>query len=140
MDKQKVIKKLNEALERELNEVVRYLHQSFWVAGPGKAGLKKLCREQSRESMDHATRLGEKIVALGGDPVVKILEIYEPKRLGPEGMLKNDLKHEREALEGYREMLPLVEDDPDLKRMITQLVREEGEHVGEIERTLKRKS
>src|SRR5258705_5208574 len=79
MDKQKVIKKLNEALERELAEVVKYLHQSFWVQGASRKKMVGFFREQSLESMDHAVRLGETIVALGGVPVVKILEIYEPQ-------------------------------------------------------------
>lgn len=36
MNKEKVIQKLNDALERELTEVVKYMHQSFWVTGPKK--------------------------------------------------------------------------------------------------------
>ena len=66
MDKVKVIKRLNQGLERELNEVVRYMHQSFWVKGKNAKKLRAFFREQSSESMDHATRLGEQIVALGG--------------------------------------------------------------------------
>jgi bacterioferritin len=139
MDKAKIIKKLNEALERELNEVVRYLHQSFLVFGPDRKPIVELFRENSRESMEHATQLGEKIVALGGDPVVKILEIYEPKRLSTAEMLANDLKQETEALEGYKAMLPLVEGDVALTSMISRLIEEETEHVEEMGKMVREK-
>ena len=51
MSKEKIIKKLNEALERELAEVVKYMHQSFWVKGPQRKKMVAFFREQSQESM-----------------------------------------------------------------------------------------
>jgi bacterioferritin (cytochrome b1) len=138
MEKAKLIKRLNAALERELNEVVRYLHQSFWVKGPRAARLRAFFREQSRESMGHATRLGEQIVALGGRPVVKILEIYEPKSLSDAALLEECVVHEQTACEGYKKMLPLVKDHPRLRRLIAGLAEEEGEHIEAIRRMAKR--
>ena len=134
MDKPRIIKKMNAALERELNEVVRYMHQSFWVKGPGARRLRAFFREQSRESMGHATALGERIVSLGGRPVVKILEIYEPKSLSDAALLEECVRHEEAACAGYQKMLPLVEGDPGLKRMISGLAREEGQHIASIRR------
>jgi bacterioferritin (cytochrome b1) len=98
MDKAKVVRKLNESLERELNEVVRYMHQSFWVKGKNAKKLRAFFREQSSESMGHATRLGEHIVALGGQPVVKILEIYQPRKMSDREMLLECVEHEQAAL------------------------------------------
>jgi bacterioferritin len=132
MDKEKIIKKLNQALERELAEVVKYMHQSFWVQGPSRKKTVDFFREQSRESMDHAIRLGEKIVALGGVPVVKILEIYEPKPHSLKALLEECVKDELAAMEGYKAMLPLVKSDPGLFKMISELAAEEGQHVDEI--------
>src|SRR6266576_3287316 len=99
MNREKVVKKLNQALERELTEVVKYMHQSFWVKGPGRKKMVKFFRGQSLESMDHAARLGEKIVELGGVPVVKILEIYEPKPHSPREQLLECVAHERAAMQ-----------------------------------------
>jgi len=134
MNREKVLKKLNEALERELHEVVKYMHSSFWVQGKDRAKLVRFFREQSRESMDHATRLGERIVAMGGTPVVKILEIYEPKRLSPKAMLRDCVREEQEAMRGYLKILPLVKDDPSLHKMIKGLAQEEGGHIAGIRR------
>jgi bacterioferritin (cytochrome b1) len=138
MDKAKVVKRLNAALERELNEVVRYMHQSFWVKGPRARRLRSFFREQSAESMGHATRLGEEIVALGGRPVVKILEIYEPKALSDAALLEECVGHEEAACEGYVKLLPLVQDHPRLKRLVASLAREEGQHIEAI-RTMARR-
>lgn len=134
MDKVKVIKRLNLGLERELGEVVRYMHQSFWVKGRNAKRLRAFFREQSTESMDHATRLGEQIVALGGKPVVRILEIYEPRALSDKALLLECLQHEQEACDLYTKLLPLVQDDPGLTKVIAGLVREESGHMAGIRR------
>jgi len=132
MDKVKAIKKLNQALERELAEVVKYMHQSFWVQGPKRKKMVAFFREQSQESMGHAIRLGEKIVDMGGVPVVKILEIYEPKPQSMRAMLLECVEDERKAKEGYEKMLPLVEGDKELHKMVKGLAKEEAEHMAEI--------
>ena len=139
MSKDKIIKKLNEALGRELAEVVKYMHQSFWVKGPKRKKMVAFFREQSQESMGHAIQLGEKIVDMGGVPVVKILEIYEPKPHNMKAMLLECVEDERRAKEGYEAMLPLISGDKDLYKMIKALAKEEAGHMTEIE-TMARKS
>lgn len=133
MDKQKVIKKMNAALEREMTEVVKYMHQSFWVQGPKRKKMVDFFREQSSESMGHATRLGEQIVALGGVPVIKILEIYQPQELSMRQVLEDCVADERAAMEGYQKMLPLVEGDKALTKFVKALADEEAGHIAEIE-------
>lgn len=132
MDKKRVVKKLNESLERELNEVVRYMHQSFWVKGKNAKKLRAFFREQSSESMGHATRLGEHIVALGGQPVVKILEIYQPRKMSDREMLLECVQHEQAALDGYLKIVPLVKGNAKLTALVKGLAKEEGEHIGDI--------
>lgn len=132
MDKQKVIKRLNAALERELIEVVRYMHQSFWVKGSHARSLRSFFREQSEESMGHATKLGQAVVALGGKPVVRILEIYEPSKKSARAMLLECVEHEQTACDGYLKLLPLVKGDAKLTRLVAGLAKEEGEHISGI--------
>ena len=133
MSRDKIIKKLNQALERELAEVVKYMHQSFWVQGPKRKKMVAFFREQSQESMGHAIRLGEKIVDMGGIPVVKILEIYELKPQGMREMLLECVEDERKAKEGYEAMVPLVAHDRELSKMVKGLAKEEAGHMAEIE-------
>lgn len=139
MTKEKIIKKLNQALERELAEVVKYMHQSFWVKGPSRKKMVAFFREQSQESMGHAIQLGEKIVDLGGVPVVKILEIYEPKPHNMKALLMECVADEKRAKEGYEKMLPLMKGDKGLFNMIKGLAKEEAGHMAEI-KAMARKS
>ena len=78
MDKTKVLEALNLDLEHEMSAMIRYLHHSLIVTGPLRGSLSGLFRTMATDSMNHAIKLGEKIVALGGHPSVKIQEIYEP--------------------------------------------------------------
>ena len=66
MDKAKVIATMNEALRLELNSTLKYLDFSFRVFGPTRKPIVEHFLEEVKESLDHATMLGEKIVALGG--------------------------------------------------------------------------
>ena len=70
----KVIAGLNQALEREMGNVIRYLHHSFLVRGVNRGPLVEFFRNQAQESFQHATAIGEKIVALGGHPCRKLAE------------------------------------------------------------------
>src|SRR6201987_1302395 len=101
MDKKKVLEALNQDLEHEMAAIVRYLHHSFIVTGPIRGPLVAMFRQQAQDSIQHAIKLGEKIVALGGHPSVKVQEVYEPGDQSIEEMLREDLEMERKHLELY---------------------------------------
>jgi bacterioferritin len=134
MDKKKVIAKLNQMLEHEMAAMVRYLHHSFIVPGIGRAPIVDLMRSRAKESMDHATVLGNKVMALGGHPSVKVSEVFEP---GPKQttreMLEENLEEERRSVGQYVELLNLVKDDVALEFMVRTILLEEQEHVESLE-------
>lgn len=134
MDKKKVIAKLNEMLEHEMGNIVRYLHHSFVVPGINRAPIVSWMQNGAKESMAHATLLGNKVMALGGHPSVNVSEVFEP---GPQQttreMLEEELKSEREAVEEYSEMLQLVKDDLPLEFMVRSILLEEQEHVDSLD-------
>src|SRR3989304_3778009 len=70
MDKTKVIAAMNQALGMELASALKYLGWSFHVFGPTRKPIVEHFLEEAKESFDHATLLGDKIVALGGKPIV----------------------------------------------------------------------
>ncbi|MBX9687888.1 MAG: hypothetical protein K2X27_14375 [Candidatus Obscuribacterales bacterium] len=133
MDKKKVLEQLNLNLEHEMAAIVRYLHHSFIVTGPTRGPLLSMFRTQAQDSMQHAIQLGEKIVALGGHPSVKIQEIYEPGEQTIEEMLEEDLEMEKHHLEMYEKQLSLVQDNTALKLMLEQIIVEETAHVEQLE-------
>lgn len=138
MDKDKVIGALNEALEGELSEMVRYVHHSFHVYGQGRGPIVALLRARAKESMDHAILLGEKIIALGGNPTAKVSEVLEPKKETIEEILKDTLAAEKEALEQYKSYLSLVQDDVSLDFILRKQINDEQEHVDELEKLLRK--
>lgn len=133
VDKKLVVKALNLALERELAGMVRYLHHSFIVLGPGRGPLVQLFRSLAQDSMTHATMLGEKIVALGGHPSVKIEEIAEPGEQSLLEMLEEDIAMEEQHIEMYEQNLKDFQKDIVLKLMYEQIILEEVTHLEQLQ-------
>ena len=136
--KEKLIKALNEDLEKEMAGIVRYLHHSFIVFGPNRGPLVQMFRTQANESMAHAIQLGEKITALGGHPTVKVDQVFEPGYQSIEDMLTEDLKAEKAQLELYtRQLKEFSEENLPMKLMLEQIIIDETTHVEEIEKYLR---
>jgi bacterioferritin len=133
-----IIAQLNELLASELAGANRYLHHSFMVFGFSRTPIVSYLRQQSTESLAHAALLGEKIVALGGHPTVKIEARWEPEKHKLREMLEINLKAERDALKGYQKLLKMVpSEDVALDEMIRDLIRQEQEHLEELEKFLR---
>lgn len=96
-----LINNLNRALSLELAGVIQYLQHSFLVTGPDREVFRAFFRAQSDEAHEHATTVGDKVVALGGVPTVEPAMIRQATELAD--MLQQDLELEREALQAYME-------------------------------------
>ena len=138
MDKEKVIQVLNQALEYEMGSVVKLLHHSFLVFGPGRGPLQQFLRTRVNDSITHATQLGEKITALGGHPSINVRVEHAPGEQSIEDMLREDLENEQEAVTLYRENLDLVANDVPLDQMFRDIICEEQGHVEEFEKMLRK--
>lgn len=134
----KLIGHLNRDLERELAQIVRYLHHSFIVEGPSRGPLVGLFRQQAQESMDHAIKLGEKITALGGHPTVNVSQIFEPGDQTLEEMLEEDLEAEEEALREYKKHLNEAKGDVALRILLEQIIFEEQTHIEDLRKYLRK--
>jgi bacterioferritin len=137
MDKKKVLEALNLDLEHEMSAMIRYLHHSFIVTGPLRGSLVGLFRTMASDSMNHAIKLGEKIVALEGHPSVKIQEIYEPGDQTIEEMLAENISAEKLHLDLYERQLDLVQDNTPLRLMFEQVITDEARHIEELEMYLR---
>ncbi len=133
-----VIDQMNAQLARELEGVNRYLHHSFMVFGFSRKPIVSYFRGQSTESLDHATALGEKIVALGGHPEVEVQARWEPEEHSVREMLEINLKAEEEALDGYYRLLDLIPDgEVGLEEMIRNFIRTETDHIDELRKYIR---
>lgn len=133
MDKTKLIKMLNSALEHEMSSMVRYLHHSFIVSGPQRGSLVQFFRDKVNDSAKHSVTLGDKITALGGHPSVSITEIYEPGDQTIQEMLEEDLAVEKDHVKLYETMLDEVKDNVSLRVFLENFVCQEQQHVDELE-------
>lgn len=133
-DKNAVIKHLNDILELELAGVVRYLHYSLMARGPGRIPVVKFFQEQATESFQHAAKIGEKITALGAHPSLAVRPVPDTKSHATIEILKESLSFEKEAIEMYKKLIPLVEGDIPLEELAREMVRMETEHVEEVQK------
>jgi len=70
MSQAELIAGLNEALNRELSTIIRYMLQGSMIKGRQNQSLRAMYREEVTDEIGHAQYLADKIVMLGGTPKV----------------------------------------------------------------------
>ncbi|HLG20332.1 MAG TPA: ferritin-like domain-containing protein [Bdellovibrionota bacterium] len=141
MEKNKVIELLNKILEHELAGVVRYTHYSFMVFGYARIPIVKWLRDQASESMQHAQQIGEQITALEEHPSLKIAPLLETHKHNIDDILKESLEHEKAQLKLYHSLLEYAADQHvSLEEFTRHMIREEQEHINEVEKMLRKPS
>lgn len=127
---------LNQLYQAEMAGVMRYLHYSFMIMGHNRIPIQKWFREQAKESMDHATVLGEKITALGGHPSIEPVHVEETGNHSVRDLLSESLNFELESLDLYKKLVKLAKNDIALEELARTFVRQETEHAEEVEKML----
>jgi bacterioferritin len=133
------VRVLNEALATELVCVLRYKRHYFMAKGIHSVPVADEFLEHAGEEQEHADRIAERIVQLGGAP-----------NFNPEGMLtrshaeyvegrdlidmiKEDLVAERIAIDSYREMAAYFSPfDATTRRMLEDIQGVEEEHAEDL--------
>lgn len=138
-DKTTVIKLLNEALATEYVCVLRYYRHYFMASGMLADAVKGEFLEHAQQEQEHAHKLAERIVQLGGEPDLNPdtltkrshAEYQEGKDL--RDMVKEDLIAERIAIDSYRQMIDYIGDrDTTTKRILEGILAQEEEHADEF--------
>ncbi|HEX8776093.1 MAG TPA: ferritin-like domain-containing protein [Pyrinomonadaceae bacterium] len=135
MASKELLEHLNRALSLELASVVQYMQHSFLVTGMEREVYRSYFRKQSEESQEHATTLGDKIVALGGVPTVEPAMIRQSTDLAE--MLRQDLALEREAMEVYMAAWEACGEEKENRPVRFQLeerIYQEQLHIDELEK------
>lgn len=139
LDKDQVIKVLNEALATEIVCVLRYRFHYYMATGIHKEGAAAEFLEHSNEEQQHADRIAERIKQLGGKPELNPAIIAQTSHseyvegTSLEDMLREDLVAERIAIQTYREMITFFGDkDPTSRRMMEEILAVEEEHADDI--------
>ena len=138
MNREKVIATMNEALRMELASALKYLDFSFRVFGPTRKPIVEHFLEEAKESFDHATMLGDKIVALGGMPAVTAHVPKIPAKAGLDDILRLAIENEAAAIDIYTKILGMVQDETHLRILFENQVLAEREHLEELSKMLRR--
>jgi bacterioferritin len=136
-DKKALIAGLNEDLANELGAAILYLYQTSTATGWDGEELREFLSAEVTGEMQHAIFLAEKIASLGGKPTTMPVQHKCPKDV--KGMLKYDLKLERDAIESYKHRAMQAEEcgETALKIKLEELIVDETAHAEQIDRILR---
>lgn len=134
-----IVRLLNDALATELVCVLRYRRHHFTANGVDSPKIAEEFMVHANEELQHADRLAERIVQLGGKPD------FNPKGLSDRShadydesvdlnaMIRSNLVSERVAVESYRQMIELIGDkDSTTRRLLEDILADEEEHADEL--------
>ena len=138
-DTETAVKVLNTALATEIICVLRYKRHYFMARGIHSGPVAAEFLEHAGEEQEHADRIAERIVQLGGAPD------FAPDSLSArshseyvEGnslvdMIKEDLVAERIAIDSYREMIRYFAPfDSTTRTMLEEITATEEEHADDL--------
>ena len=138
-DPKVVCRVLNEALATEIVCVLRYKRHYFMADGIASDSVKQEFAEHATEEQEHADRIAERIVQLGGEPdlnpdtLTKRSHSEYAEGTSLVDMLREDLVAERIAIESYREIVEWLHGkDSTTKRMMEEILAVEEEHADDI--------
>ncbi|MEK7347551.1 MAG: ferritin-like domain-containing protein [Candidatus Eisenbacteria bacterium] len=137
MDKQQLMKNLNEDYAGELGAIIQYLTYAAKVTGPYRPQLATFFLTEVADEQLHAQFLANKIVAMGGDPTTVPRPV--PAAKSNREMLEAVLAAERRATKDYTQRAREADElgDKGLAVQLEDMVRDESGHSDETERILR---
>lgn len=139
IDKNAVVKALNNIMEMELAAVVCYTHYSLMVYGYNRIPIVSWFREQATESLNHANQAGELVTGLGAHPSLNIGPILETHKHDIRDILLESLAVEKKTLEYYKTLHDLVKDKSVmLEEYARTMIAQEEAHCIEVDKMLRK--
>ncbi|MCA9936764.1 MAG: ferritin-like domain-containing protein [Ardenticatenaceae bacterium] len=137
MDKQTLIKNLNEDLAGELGAIIQYITYAAKATGPYRPQLAQFFLTEVADEQLHAQFLANKIVALGGEPTTEPRPV--PAAHSNHEMLQAILAAEQQAAKDYTQRAQEADayGDKGLAVQLEDMVRDESGHSEETERMLR---
>ncbi|AMB81292.1 MULTISPECIES: ferritin-like domain-containing protein [Pseudomonas] len=143
-NREEILRLLNESLATEWVCVLRYKRHYFMATGIKAHVAAQEFLEHATQEMEHADKLAERIVQLGGEPE------FNPDLLSKNShaqyvagknlkeMVYEDLVAERIAVDSYREIIQYIGDkDPTTRRIFEEILAQEEEHADDMADLLK---
>ncbi len=145
IDVEKLIEKLNKALADEWLAYYQYWVGSKVIMGPMRTDAETELMEHANDELRHADMLADRIVTLGGTPLLTPQQWYEKTNCGYEApedewieaILNQNIEGERCAIDVYRDLMNFVgQKDPVTYEMSREILQDEIEHEEDLENIL----
>ncbi|MDZ7260618.1 MAG: ferritin-like domain-containing protein [candidate division KSB1 bacterium] len=142
VDVKKLIESLNKAYADEWLAYYQYWVGAKIAKGPMRGAVAAELEEHAAEELKHAGMLTERIIQLGGTPILKPEDWYKMSNCGydaPEdpsvkALLKQNIKGEQCAIEVYQKLLQSVKDkDPVTYNLVLEILEDEIEHEEDLQ-------
>lgn len=135
---QALIDGLNEDLANEYAAVIQYRTYASAVSGPYRQELRQFFTTEIGDELGHAQLLADKIVGLGGQPVVQAARVRLTD--DPREMLKNSLEDEEATIGRYiaRRKQAETAGEVGLSIDLDTIIADETKHRDELRMMLKR--
>ncbi len=136
MSNEQLLNGLNDALNREVSTFLRYMLQGASIKGAQWESVRQMYLAEVADEVGHAQFLSEKIIMLGGTPVLN--PDLTPPPSDVETMLKNDIAMEQKDVTGYMQLAELAEQAGlfDLKMKMEEQAADEAGHAEIMQRLL----
>jgi bacterioferritin len=136
MDKDDLIKLLNQDLETEFQSIVQFVQHVATVTGAEYTSTVDELRLHLTQELAHATALAEQIDFLGGEPSTHVPEITTVT--DSRAALEADLALETTQLQHYRERVQQANDIglADVAEALRPLLTQTQEHVRDLSTAL----
>ena len=145
MNVSKLIEFLNKAFADEWLAYYQYWIGTKVVKGPMRGAVEAELEEHAEEELEHAEDLAERIIQLGGTPLLKPDEWYKmtncgydsPKDPSIKKILEQNIKGEQCAIEVYKKLLDAIRDkDPITYHIIVEILEDEVRHEEDLQALL----
>jgi bacterioferritin len=142
VDVDKLIELLNKALADEWLAYYQYWVGAQVIQGPARGAVAGELMEHGAEELGHAGMLVERIIQLGGTPLLTPEEWYKMTNCGYEApedpyvevLLEQNIKGEQCAIEVYRKLMEFTKDgDPVTYNLALEIMTDEIEHEDDLQ-------
>jgi len=145
LDVNKLLEFLNKALADEWLAYYQYWVGSKIAVGPMRELVVKELTEHAGDELKHAEMLVNRIIQLGGKPILNPQDWFKLTNCGyevPEDpyvkkLLEQNIKGEQCAIEVYYKLLEFTKDkDPVTAKMVLEILEDEIEHEADLQAIL----
>ena len=140
-----LVKLLNKALADEWLAVYQYWVGSKVAVGRMRGIIAKELEEHAKEELEHANKLTNRIIQLGGSPLLNPEQwtketncgYDEPSNPNTKKLLEQDIKGEQCAIAVYSKLLKMVEGKDALTaHLVLEILEDEVKHEEDLEAML----